>query len=239
MSALRLLARAAAVLVAVCVVFLLTVGATLWLSAGPPPPLPADFAVAPPETPVSNPDLRADLLRRYALDQAVRSDSSMDAFSDLASPASLWAFGKTAVRMTRVDLPNQRRVRAAVDAAGWPTAAEIGPDGVEALFYLVIHGPLEMQREGLPSFRVAWRAGDLDGQPVAMMTDRILMYERQPQIYGTQFQMTLGSGMGLFPIRDPAGVDARRAAMGMPPLAEYLKVACDEMHVCVEPPAAS
>ena len=237
MSALRFLARTAAVLVAVCVVFLLSLGAALWVTAGPPPPLPADVAIT--EAPVSNPALRADLLRRYALDQAVRDDSTVASFTDFETLAGLWAFGKGAVRITRVDWPNQRSVRASVAENGWPTAAEIGTDGMDALFYIVQHGPVDMQRQALPSFRAAWRAGHLEGQAVAMMTDRILMADGQPQMYGTQFLGGLGRPMALVPIRDAAHVDARRAAMGMSPLAEYLERACDEMQVCVEPPAAS
>lgn len=239
MSALQFLARASAVLVATCIVFLISMGAALWIASDPPPALPAGFTVAPPEAPVSNPALRADLLRRFALDQRVRDDSTVASFTDLASPAGLWAFGKGAVRMTRIDWPNQRAVRTAVAEAGWPTAAEIGTDGVEALFYIVQHGPVDMQREGLPTFRTAWRAGDLEGQEIAMMTDRILMTDGEPQVYGTQLLATPGRPMALVPIRDAAHVDARREAMGMPPLAEYLKVMCDEIQVCVEAPATS
>ncbi len=239
MSALRSLARAAAVLVAACVVFALTAGAALWTSAGPPPTLPAGFAVAAPAAPVSNPTLRADLLRRLELDRRVRSDPAMSSFGDMTSAPALWSFGQTAVRMTRIDRPNQRRVREVVAESGWPTAADIGADGMEALFYIVQHGPTDLQRAALPGFRVAWRAGDLEGQHIALMTDRILMNDGQPQVYGTQFRAVPGGRMGLVPIRDAAHVDQRRAAMGMPPLAEYLKVACDEMQVCVEPPPAS
>ena len=237
MSALRFLARAAAVLVAVCVVFALAMGATLWIAAGPPPPLAADFAVAPSEAPVSNPDLRADLLRRVALDQAVRDDASMP--SDLKSASALWALGKMGVRMWRTDQPNQRFVLRLVGASGWPTAGEIGRDGMEALFLIVQHGPLGMQRQALEPFRAAWRAGDLSGGDIALLTDRILMREGRPQIYGTQLNMIAGGEMGLVPIRDAARVDARRAAMGLPPLSDYLDGMCSELQVCVEAPVAS
>ena len=43
--------------------------------------------------------------------------------------------------------------------------------------------------------------------------------------------------MTLYTIEDPAGVDARRAAMGMPPLADYLDVACQELKFCTELPS--
>lgn len=239
MPALRFLARTAAVLVAVCAVLLLSAGAALWISAGPPPALPAGFAVAPAAAPVSDPALRTDLLRRLELDQRVRSDSSMASLGDMTSPAALWSLGQTAVRMTRIDRPNQRRVRAVVAESGWPTAADVGADGMEALFYIVQHGPTDLQREALPGFRAAWHAGDLEGQHIALTTDRILANSGQPQVYGTQFGLVAAGRMGLVPIRDAAHVDARRAAMGMPPLAGYLRIICKETQVCAAPPAAS
>ena len=237
MPALRVLARTAAVLAAVCVVFLLSLGAALWVAAGPPPPLPAN--VAPSEVPVSNPALRADLLRRRAAEQAVRKEIDMSALGAVKSASALWTLGRAAVRMWRVDRPNQQFVRQRVAASGWPTAVEVGRDGMEALFLIVQHGPGDLQRAALGPFRAAWRAGDLDGQSLAMLTDRILVTSGRPQVYGTQIGWGEGGRMALAPVRDAARLDARRAAMGLPPLAEYLKVVCDEMQVCVEPPAAS
>ena len=58
-----------------------------------------------------------------------------------------------------------------------------------------------------------------------MMEDRVLLGEGKKQIYGTQLRSGRDTGgqWVLEPIEDEAGVDARRAAVGLPPLAEYLK----------------
>jgi hypothetical protein len=58
-----------------------------------------------------------------------------------------------------------------------------------------------------------------------MLEDRILMKEGRKQIYGTQVYSgpETGGKLQLYPIEDEAHVDERRAAVGMPPLAEYLR----------------
>ena len=45
----------------------------------------------------------------------------------------------------------------------------------------------------------------------------------EPQVYGTQLDVVAGRAV-LKPIRDSAHVDARRAAVGLPPLRDYLRV---------------
>lgn len=56
---------------------------------------------------------------------------------------------------------------------------------------------------------------------LALLTDRILIQEDQPQIYSTQ---SIGGREGEaepWPIANPETVDERRRAVGLPPLAEH------------------
>jgi hypothetical protein len=69
----------------------------------------------------------------------------------------------------------------------------------------------------------AHRRGQAQGQHVALLTDRLARARGEPQVYGTQAMLRDGR-MAVGPIRDSSGVDARRAAIGLPPLAEYLRV---------------
>ena len=61
--------------------------------------------------------------------------------------------------------------------------------------------------------------GDVGGADVAYLTDRVLAGEKKPQRYGTQ----LGPGFKPLSIEDEKNVDKRCAAVGLGPLAEYLK----------------
>ena len=60
--------------------------------------------------------------------------------------------------------------------------------------------------------------GELHPEMLALLTDRLLMNYGYEQVYGSQI---LNSK--LYPIRDRATVDIRRSAIGLEPLAEYLK----------------
>jgi hypothetical protein len=72
----------------------------------------------------------------------------------------------------------------------------------------------------LPKLEAAYRAGEVDGQSVALLTDRVAKAQGRPQIYGSQTTMH-GREPVIDPIADSAGVDARRAKLGLPPLAVY------------------
>jgi hypothetical protein len=47
----------------------------------------------------------------------------------------------------------------------------------------------------------------------------VLVHRGEPQLYGTQYLERDGV-LELRPVRDPAGLDERRAALGLPPEAE-------------------
>jgi hypothetical protein len=70
----------------------------------------------------------------------------------------------------------------------------------------------------------AFLTGALRGQDFALLQDRVLVKEGQPQIYGTQFKIK-GNDLIPDPIEDEPNVDRRRADVGLPSLAEYLEFA--------------
>jgi Family of unknown function (DUF6624) len=60
---------------------------------------------------------------------------------------------------------------------------------------------------------------------VALLQDRVLVGEGKPQIYGTQLRWSATPGPPVLDsIADEACVDVRRAAVGLDPLAVYLKM---------------
>ncbi|MEO8140678.1 MAG: DUF6624 domain-containing protein, partial [Gemmatimonadota bacterium] len=177
--------------------------------------------VPPPATDLR---LQRELLTRVASDQAVR-----DTFA-----AQLRATGTltpaVVASMRAVDSVNLAWLKPQLRSAGFPTRAQVGKEAVQAAALLVQHADAEptFQAEVLPLIEAAYRAGDLTGQEVAMLTDRVAKAQGRPQRYGTQ---TTGiDGRIVFdPIEDSAHVDARRASMGLPPLAIY-KQLLDSMY---------
>ena len=212
------------------------VAAVFWFTIPPTPSLPDDFEPPAPGAAVSEPTLRAELLRMVELDQAAR-DSTVEAnMADLNSVGAIWRLAQDGVRMGRVDGPNTARLKEIVAENGWPTRAQVGEDGRSAVFLIVQHADRDpaFQRTALGPMREAYEAGDAFGHDLALLTDRVRVAEGQSQLYGSQLYMEPGRPPTLRPIEDEANVDVRRAEMGLPPLSEYLREVCTETGMCVE-----
>jgi hypothetical protein len=69
--------------------------------------------------------------------------------------------------------------------------------------------------------KAAYEAGDLSGQSYALLLDRVLVGQGEPQVYGTQASIQNGT-LVVPAIADSAQVDERRAALDLPPLETYL-----------------
>jgi len=70
----------------------------------------------------------------------------------------------------------------------------------------------------------AVRRGEAESGNAALLKDRILMREGKKQIYGSQLYFNqVTKQLELWPIEDDENVDARRASVGLEPLAEYMK----------------
>jgi hypothetical protein len=159
-------------------------------------------------------DLRDELLRRRDIDQAPRREMRSgepvdhDAMERLATTAR----------------DNAAWLNGVISEWGWPGSSLVGDDGAQAAWLLAQHSDHDpaFQRVCLDLLTVAAARGDASQSHLAYLTDRVLLKEDGKQVYGTQF--TYGpNGPEPQPIEDPQGVDERRAAIGLEPLAEYRK----------------
>jgi hypothetical protein len=67
------------------------------------------------------------------------------------------------------------------------------------------------------------KAGEVRGSDYALLYDRTALADGRPQRYGSQLGCD-GGKLGFLRMEDPAGVDARRKAVGLTEtLAEYAK----------------
>jgi hypothetical protein len=147
-------------------------------------------------------------------DQAVRSEAIGGGIAK-AQVAS--------TQLEAVDRRNTARMREIVARAGWPDKELVGQDGAQAAWLLVQHSDdLAFQRHCLVLMEQAADRGLVDPAHVAYLTDRVRMKEGRPQLYGTQLREREGRLVPV-PVEDEERVDYRRARVGMPPLAEYVK----------------
>ncbi|HEY6330004.1 MAG TPA: DUF6624 domain-containing protein [Blastocatellia bacterium] len=166
----------------------------------------------PPQ--IINPALRSELLDRLEQDQNIRGELMKKGLKD-PDPVLL-------KKMQDIDDANADRMVDIINQYGWPGPALVGRDGTEAAFVLIQHADRELQENVLPFIKRAYLDRELPGQDYALLVDRILIGKKKLQRYGTQVHFN-GKEPEPDPIEDPANVDKRRAVLGMPPLADYLK----------------
>lgn len=118
------------------------------------------------------------------------------------------------------DHANTKVLRRILAEHDWPGHRLVGPDAARAAWSIALHSDDE------PDFQVAAaillkRAVQDNDAPICLwahLHDRALVNSGQPQEFGTQ--LVLGAdGIALCPLRAPESVDARRATVGLGPVA--------------------
>ena len=125
--------------------------------------------------------------------------------------------------MREIDLKNGLRVQQIIDAYGWLGIDDIGEDANETLFLCIQHiNELTVQTKYLPLLREAVKQGNAKGWHYAFLTDRILMNQGKPQVYGTQ-TITSNNKVFIVPLENPDKVDELRKEIGLAPLNNYMQ----------------
>ena len=75
---------------------------------------------------------------------------------------------------------------------------------------------------------VAGLIGTAAAKELDQFTDRLLVNLGKPQIYGANFDFKNGK-LVMSPTKDVKNLDRRRKAIGLPPIAEYMKM-LEEMY---------
>jgi uncharacterized protein DUF6624 len=158
--------------------------------------------------------MRAELIAMAEEDQRVRAE--------LLAEGVL--FDGYQPRMAEVHHRNAVRLAAIMEARGWPGRSVVGQAAADAAWLVLQHaiGDPAIMRRGLELLR-SLPAGEVDPIQVAMLDDRVRTFSGLPQLYGTQFDWDEQGEMQPRPIEDAAHVDERRAAIGLPPVAEKLR----------------
>jgi hypothetical protein len=172
--------------------------------------------------------VRREMVKMGEDDQKQRQEMMdlMDrlAASDSEKVAKKW---KQAVeRQNALDSRNRQRLDEIVKLHGWPKRTVFGEEASGVAFLIVQHAELDYQKKYLPLIKEAASQKEARRSDLAMLEDRILTREGKKQIYGTQARLNQKTQhMELYPIEDEVNVDARRAAAGLEPLAQYVKKA--------------
>ena len=170
--------------------------------------------------PASVPAIRAELEAMLQTDQSQRRNlmKLQNEFGN-DSPQVQEAWGKQSV----IDAHNIERLDGIVAAHGWPGKSTFGDKASLAAFLILQHADLSYQQKHLPTVRTAVAQGELDPSSLALLEDRVRLRENRPQLYGSQVNRTDANEWEPLPIENETQVDARRAEVGLEPLANYLQ----------------
>ncbi len=156
--------------------------------------------------------LAGELVAMIARDDATRAR--------LAADGSLFAGYHP--EMEAVHRTHAARLVELVAAHGWPGRALVGDAAASAAWRILQHaiGEPAVMRRLAPVVAAAAARGDVAPAEAAMLEDRIAVLEGRAQRYGTQYDWdeSLTAMVPMIGVEAPDTLDARRAAVGLPPM---------------------
>lgn len=111
-----------------------------------------------------------------------------------------------------------------VDTHGWVGKNRIGEKANQAIWLILQHADLKVQEKYLPLLKESVKKDESEGWQLAFLEDRILMYNKKKQKYGTQaiWDTTLKNNK-IYPIKDLKNVNQKRLNLGLETIEEYAK----------------
>ena len=163
-------------------------------------------------------DLRAEIASRVAMDQEVQRE--LGERIQAGQP-----IGPASARQDSVFNANLQWMRLVLTQYGWPGRHLVGDEGSHGAWLLLQHADRDtaLQRTALQLLETAVRDNDASRRDLAYLTDRVRVAEGRPQVYGTQLQYDSRGCASPKPSEDPAQLDARRASVGLEPVAQYIE----------------
>ena len=127
-------------------------------------------------------------------------------------------------RLSALDAENLRTFKALLDRWGWFDRGTWGNEADQNAWVLTQHADADLpfQKRVLGLLEPLIESGGTSPSHFAYLYDRVAVNDHRLQRFGTQGYCT-GPGAWIpRPIENPAHVDERRKAVGLPPLAEYI-----------------
>jgi hypothetical protein len=122
------------------------------------------------------------------------------------------------------DSLNELEVIKIIEERGWVGTNVVGGKANMTLWLVIQHAPIETQEKYLPLLEKSVKAGDSQGNHLALLEDRIQMRNGKPQTYGSQITREQESGKQIvYEIKDPEYVNQRRKSVGLGSIEDYVK----------------
>ena len=214
--------------------------AVLWSAPGLAAFAQADPTVERVRSIAERSEIIEQIVGMGAVDQAMRT-TMLEATSKLPPEQRDAILKPAGALITAQDKIHVERLKAIIAAHGWPKISETSERTSAAAVTLVNHAGFDLafQRQALALIEPLAARREARPEDYARLYDRLATVDKRPQRYGTQ-GTTCKDGKYAVPadLEAPEGLEARRAAAGLQPMAEYL-AALDKMYgACVPPEVA-
>ena len=162
-----------------------------------------------------NPAIREELLAMEKADQDSRlkctnrpADEQLDCFAEISR---------------NIDQPNAKRLAEIFHLIGFPDTAKVGKEGLSAFMVLLQHVPDDdLRKKSLKPITRAFKNKELPPMAFANFVDRLRVHQGKRQLYGSNFDFKDGK-LVMSPTKNLKKLESRRAAIGLPPLEEYVR----------------
>ena len=123
-----------------------------------------------------------------------------------------------------IDEPHTKRLEEIFDQIGFPNTVKVGREGMQAFMILLQHSPTDTLRvRSLKPITAAFKNKELPPMDYANFVDRLRLHQGKKQLYGSGFDFKDGK-MVMSPTDDMKNLEKRRKSIGLPPLAELVKM---------------
>ena len=109
---------------------------------------------------------------------------------------------------------------------GYPTAEKVGKEASDATWLIIQHSTEqpEFMKRSAELLKTAVKNNKADPRNLAYLTDRIAVFQDQPQRYGTQFDWDENGNLSPHTVDDAIKVNKRRKSIGLNTLEEQTEV---------------
>lgn len=128
-------------------------------------------------------------------------------------------------RITVVDNQNTGALKSILSIFGWDCIFRLNEDAKDAAFLVIQHSDEDIvfQEFALGKLNEFFKKGLVDGQDLAILTDKVLISRGEKQVYGTQFDFVDGE-LKISPIDNAKETNERRSKLGLPSIEKYKEI---------------
>jgi hypothetical protein len=132
---------------------------------------------------------------------------------------------KLAQRIIALERADTAELKELLKLYRWFTVSEFGEKADMHAWVLVQHSDRDpaFQQEVLAILATLYPSGETNASNYANLYDRVAMNAGKPQRYGTQGSCAAPGKWEPSKVEDPAGLDQRRASLGLPAMTAYLQ----------------